>query len=139
MFPVLICGMLTVVHSTCLSLTHGCVSVLSLGYVGTGTNCHTCPAGGTCPGGNRIWPNAGYWNPSEFSGYVSACDPAERCLGGRFSTCRVGHTGDLCSSCIAGYYMDANNLCTQCESSAYISMLLFCQVRSKCMDRYIHC
>ena len=40
------------------------------GVFGTGDQCNACPAGATCPGGNRVWPQAGYWNAGEESGYV---------------------------------------------------------------------
>jgi hypothetical protein len=58
-----------------------------------GSRCRPCPYGGYvepsavcrragnmlivvcrfCPGGNRLWPKPGYWNPGEFSGWVGAC------------------------------------------------------------------
>lgn len=28
-------------------------------------SCETCPSGGYCPGGNRVWPQRGYWSRSE--------------------------------------------------------------------------
>jgi hypothetical protein len=69
------------------------------------------------------------WTRGEFSGDVGACEPAPRCLGGRFSDCRPGHTGDYCSRCIEGYYMDTNDLCSPCQPSSYLAMLFVLQVR----------
>jgi hypothetical protein len=31
-----------------------------VGLVGRGTSCRQCPSGAFCPGGNRIWPSAGW-------------------------------------------------------------------------------
>jgi hypothetical protein len=38
------------------------------GEFGFGDDCKPCPEGGECPGGYRIWPKEGYWNPGEGSG-----------------------------------------------------------------------
>jgi hypothetical protein len=38
------------------------------GEFGLGDDCKPCPEGGECPGGYRIWPQQGYWNPGEESG-----------------------------------------------------------------------
>jgi hypothetical protein len=40
------------------------------GEFGLGKDCEPCPDGATCPGGYRIWPLEGYWNPGEGSGWV---------------------------------------------------------------------
>jgi hypothetical protein len=40
------------------------------GQFGRGKECRDCPDGGICPGGYRIWPTEGYWNPGEDSGWV---------------------------------------------------------------------
>jgi hypothetical protein len=40
------------------------------GEFGRGKDCEPCPDGATCPGGYRIWPLVGYWNPGEGSGWV---------------------------------------------------------------------
>jgi hypothetical protein len=38
------------------------------GQFGRGADCADCPTGGECPGGYRVWPREGYWNPGEDSG-----------------------------------------------------------------------
>jgi outer membrane protein assembly factor BamB len=86
------------------------------GFFGTSADdCQSCPAGATCPGGNRVWPQGGFWNPGEEAGFVAKCRPAERCLGGRSSACAPGHTGDLCSTCINGY-IAVRGMCVSCPS-----------------------
>ena len=35
--------------------------------------CRRCPRGATCPGGGRVWPERGYFNFGEFSGFVQSC------------------------------------------------------------------
>lgn len=84
------------------------------GSFGKGTDCKPCPEGGICPGGNRIVPKPGYWNSGEESGFVTPCDPPERCLGGATSTCASGYTGTLCSSCDKDFYADGSS-CHACN------------------------
>jgi hypothetical protein len=65
----------------------------------------------------RIWPLAGYWTPSEESGYVVKCEPPEACLGspdgnilatnGSNAICAPNYTGVRCGECIDGYYKEA--------------------------------
>jgi hypothetical protein len=38
------------------------------GQFGRGADCDDCPTGGECPGGYRVWPKEGYWNPGEEAG-----------------------------------------------------------------------
>jgi cysteine-rich repeat protein len=64
------------------------------GSYGRGNDCAPCPKGGYCPGGLRIRPLAGYWNPGEDSGFVGACTPAEACLDR--GVCAVGYMGPYC-------------------------------------------
>jgi hypothetical protein len=83
------------------------------GMFGRGTDCRECPVGGICPGGYRIRPLPGYWNPSEDSGYVQRCSPPESCTGClgsvvpsdcyRFNVaapCSFGYMGEYCSQCL---------------------------------------
>jgi hypothetical protein len=97
------------------------------GYLGRGKACKPCPPGATCPGGNRIWPNPGYWSAGEFSGSVIACDPPAACEGGQGSACRKGHQGYSCSSCVDHYYLQ-NGLCYECPKGASQSLNLFALV-----------
>jgi alpha-tubulin suppressor-like RCC1 family protein len=86
------------------------------GSYGLGAACRPCPTGGWCPGGNRVWPLAGYWNPDESSGYVTECNPASRCLGGPQSACSPGYKGRLCSECELGWE-PLQGLCVKCPPS----------------------
>ncbi len=101
------------------------------GFALIGDKCQPCPSGGSCPGtrlqavgrqcqslaqacwtagGGRVWPNKGFWNRGEMSGFVSRCHPSLRCLGGQFSQCAVGYEADYCSKCNTGYVHGANHL-----------------------------
>ncbi|KAH3742736.1 calcium-binding protein [Pelomyxa schiedti] len=85
------------------------------GFYGKGTDCHPCPRGAICPGGNRLWPDAGWWNEGEDCGWVVECRPHERCLGGRLSECSERYTGQFCGLCKDDYYQQGE-LCETCES-----------------------
>ena len=93
------------------------------GFALIGNECSPCPSGATCPGGHfacfrqillciyvcciagggRVWPNEGFWNRGEMSGFVSRCAPSLRCTGGRFSRCALGYEGDYCAKCSTKY------------------------------------
>jgi len=60
--------------SDSLFYTESCPDI---GWLGSGVLCRTCPEGGYCPGGSRIWPTPGYFSFGEFSGYVYKCQPPE--------------------------------------------------------------
>jgi hypothetical protein len=102
------------------------------GWIGRGSNCRRCPAGGYCPGGNRIWPIPGYFNFGEFTGAVYQCQPPEeRCIGSKYSLCGEGYTGTLCSQCASNYYVQGG-MCLRCEPGEALKMKLtiaiFCVV-----------
>ena len=61
-----------------------------------------CPEGATCPGGNRVWPNDGYWTPDEHAGYVVKCTLPLACNS---FGCREGYEGYACGSCQDGYFI----------------------------------
>ena len=51
---------------------------------GSGGACRACPRGAMCPGGNRAWPQRGYWSAAESSATVLSCiqpDALRKCLG----------------------------------------------------------
>ncbi|KNC46761.1 uncharacterized protein AMSG_11755 [Thecamonas trahens ATCC 50062] len=85
------------------------------GQFGRGTACRTCPTGAYCPGGFRMWPLPGYWNPNENVGWVERCpEPSTaRCLGGATSACAAGYTGDFCAACESGYFKRGGE-CVSC-------------------------
>jgi hypothetical protein len=86
------------------------------GQYGVGLDCTECPKGGYCPGGNRVWPLSGFWNPSEDSGIVIECNPSSACRGcidggtGE-ETLREGCYDDVGSECVTGYIGRA---CAEC-------------------------
>lgn len=58
-------------------------------------------------------------NPAEFR--LEECE-SESCAAGNWSTCAAGHTGPMCSRCLAGgkrlfpdYYKDSDGHCQPCE------------------------
>lgn len=101
------------------------------GQFGRGLECKPCPTGAYCPGGYRIWPLAGYWSPSEDSGFVIACDPAESCLGGQVAPgtapsvqCAPHYTGERCGECVTGFAR-IGGFCAECPKKQTISGYIF--------------
>jgi hypothetical protein len=80
------------------------------------TYCHDCPSYATCPGGNSLILNSGYWRESALTSDVHLCPNSEACAGGINSSCADGYSGVLCSSCQQGYYLVGTVKCEQCES-----------------------
>jgi len=79
------------------------------GYYGIGADCHPCPVGAVCPGGDRLWPDIGYWNPNEQTVPVACPAPAARCPGGQNSPCAQGYTGNECTTCAVNNEPDASS------------------------------
>ena len=89
-----------------------------------GLYCESCPTGGYCPGGGRVWPLPGYWSFSETSLPV-ACTLPQACPGALSSpllnadgtrmteVCADGYTGRYCVDCAAGYYSNLQR-CLSC-------------------------
>eukprot|EP00163_Fabomonas_tropica_P033626 TRINITY_DN8938_c0_g2_i4.p1 TRINITY_DN8938_c0_g2~~TRINITY_DN8938_c0_g2_i4.p1 ORF type:complete len:1454 (+),score=333.76 TRINITY_DN8938_c0_g2_i4:207-4568(+) len=97
------------------------------GWFGTGASCRPCPAGATCPGGSRAWPEEGYWTPDEESGEILRCPRPESCLGGPEASCAQGYEGDLCGKCIWGYYEELKQ-CVPCPTSEDATVYLVCDI-----------
>jgi hypothetical protein len=68
-----------------------------------GFACKPCPAGGKCNGGTTVEPRKGYWTSGPLDTDVYKCTKAFHCLGGRNATCRLGHRGAVCATCVAGW------------------------------------
>eukprot|EP00698_Gefionella_okellyi_P021977 TRINITY_DN7216_c0_g6_i1.p1 TRINITY_DN7216_c0_g6~~TRINITY_DN7216_c0_g6_i1.p1 ORF type:complete len:2790 (+),score=706.46 TRINITY_DN7216_c0_g6_i1:973-9342(+) len=100
-----------------------------IGFVGSGSACSVCPSGATCPGGNRIFPQVGYWTTSVSSGSVAPCPfpSSERCLGGATSSCGAGYDGVQCSLCASGHYRGDDGSCSACESTVVVALLMLAQ------------
>ena len=90
--------------------------------VGEGASCSPCPTGAICPGGNRVWPQPGYWTPSETYGSVFQCSPpsTQRCQGWsrRYNATDCGPNFDRssysCVECIPGFYFE-DGACYPCS------------------------
>jgi hypothetical protein len=115
----------TVTHSGLLYVVNIPYECQVSGRFWTGSYCISCPEGGFCPGGDRIWPIRGYWSDNERS-YPQECPLPAACPGsigeladyppltfpglnaGRnTSQCAFneGYTGILCQSCLSpGFY-----------------------------------
>jgi len=89
------------------------------GSYGSGLDCRPCLPGGTCPGGPRLWALPGFYKAQDEFAYVEpvrCMKPAEqRCLGGRFSPCGKGYTGERCARC-AQFYFSESGYCRDCRS-----------------------
>eukprot|EP00698_Gefionella_okellyi_P015322 TRINITY_DN4320_c0_g3_i1.p1 TRINITY_DN4320_c0_g3~~TRINITY_DN4320_c0_g3_i1.p1 ORF type:complete len:1843 (-),score=404.46 TRINITY_DN4320_c0_g3_i1:432-5939(-) len=97
------------------------------GLYGRGLQCQTCPEGGYCPGGYRMWPLPGFFTFSEFNAHVYPCTPPDACLGGRESTCAEGYANDYCGQCAANYWRADQETCDQCGSQTGVALLLIAQ------------
>jgi hypothetical protein len=100
-------------------------------------DCLSCPNGGVCPGGGRVWPQRGYWSYSEWTAPVR-CTVEEACPGvdGEVAAttaqtdvnggnqdpftdtqrCTAAYSGARCSDCSDGYYQ-LQSRCYFCGSS----------------------
>eukprot|EP00163_Fabomonas_tropica_P010568 TRINITY_DN2073_c0_g2_i4.p1 TRINITY_DN2073_c0_g2~~TRINITY_DN2073_c0_g2_i4.p1 ORF type:complete len:5484 (-),score=1034.41 TRINITY_DN2073_c0_g2_i4:293-16744(-) len=84
------------------------------GSWGRGADCKPCPEGAVCPGGYRLWPKPGFWAPTEGSGFVYKCTPAEACIGGQSAECAPGYQGEFCGQCQPGFYRANGAECRPC-------------------------
>jgi uncharacterized membrane protein YgcG len=95
--------------------------------------CLLCPTGGFCPGGGRVWPQAGYWSWNEFQAPMAcaipeACPGVDAASGGSHNAdnaagagftqqCSADYSGPTCAQCSAGAYR-LNGRCYQCTESS---------------------
>ena len=91
---------------------------------GTGSKCIQCPPNTICPGGQRAWPLAGYWNKNDYSATIVPCRTPSivRCTHhnhtGRFVQCGEGYKQSslACDKCAEGYYPLWDRGCKMCKS-----------------------
>ena len=102
-----------------------------LGAVGPFGNCVACePSVASCPGGNRLVVNSGFFAPvaaaTDGSGVLAAsCRPEIRCEGGILGSdgmvsdagCREGYSGELCGECASDYFRVTWRICASCQLS----------------------
>ncbi|OMJ68192.1 hypothetical protein SteCoe_34433 [Stentor coeruleus] len=108
----------------------GCSNCLSGTYVMEPQSyCISCPSGGNCTGGWRIYAEAGYWKPYDNATIVYKCPLSAACLGSANDTdfvgsCAVGYEGKKCYSCIVGYTRSGTSKCAKCPSQASNAVIL---------------
>eukprot|EP00698_Gefionella_okellyi_P017322 TRINITY_DN5047_c0_g2_i1.p1 TRINITY_DN5047_c0_g2~~TRINITY_DN5047_c0_g2_i1.p1 ORF type:complete len:1804 (-),score=402.05 TRINITY_DN5047_c0_g2_i1:105-5516(-) len=96
------------------------------GFFGYGDSCTTCPPGGVCPGGPRLWAANGFWINAEFDMYVQQCPYPDRCPGGTSANCTTGYAGALCTACADNYYAVGDE-CSECNDPTQQALLLMAQ------------
>lgn len=82
--------------------------------------CRECPSYASCPGGNSLILDPGYWRESAVTSKVHLCPNPESCAGGENATCAEGYSGVLCADCQEGHYHVGTVVCEQCENVALI-------------------
>eukprot|EP00163_Fabomonas_tropica_P022290 TRINITY_DN3888_c0_g1_i1.p1 TRINITY_DN3888_c0_g1~~TRINITY_DN3888_c0_g1_i1.p1 ORF type:complete len:4143 (-),score=879.03 TRINITY_DN3888_c0_g1_i1:311-12364(-) len=103
-------------------------------------DCKACPTGAVCPGGNRVWPKAGFWNPGEDSGFVRQCDPRSACPGCENalrasdcyanvedrpgSMCGPSFQGEFCADCIEEHVKQFGECIPCAPKSEWIAYLV---------------
>jgi hypothetical protein len=99
------------------------------------TQCNVCPQHASCPGGNQLILESGYWRVDQTSASVLACAQPSVCDGGNDTStqCAYGSTGPYCSVCIDGYTPSRSGDCYPCDNSSdtasqLVSTILFVAV-----------
>ena len=120
-------------HFKFACLSHTILTLMnSVSILSISTTPNSCPTGGLCPGGYRVWPRPGYFSSSEFSA-IAACPPpdaTERCRGWdpAISATICGPTylqgSFLCQACAVGSYSVGDGTCRLCPSVKGSSFLL---------------
>ena len=81
--------------------------------------CLSCPTGGICPGGDKVFVRPGYYRTSNFSKKIYDCDLFEACQGNNnnYNTlCLTGYTGIKCGVCETDYSKIASSTCVKCPN-----------------------
>ena len=89
--------------------------------------CTPCPLDATCPGGDVIVPDRGFWRQCETCVIIEQCIYPDNCIGsGNISEqCASGNTGPLCNVCEDGYSRDTQGRCNKCGSiGILVNMIL---------------
>jgi hypothetical protein len=91
-------------------------------------NCHLCPNGGRCRGGNALKALNGFWRSSNMSTNFTECFFKASCEGASWEdstkdlslkiehneSCKYGYQGRLCHSCIEGWGRMTFDTCQVC-------------------------
>jgi len=109
-------------HSSCdageyrTQVLSGSVCKCCLPYTyGFNATCEQCPPHAICPGGDVVWPVAGYWHSAAKSVQMHKCPLANRSCG-ELGVCREGYTGNLCGACRDGFGSTLPFRCSRCAS-----------------------
>jgi len=95
-------------------------------------SCSACPPNALCPGGDVVWPVAGYWHSSNYSVQMHKC-PLSTTSCGEQGICRQGYTGNMCGACAAGYGLASPLRSRPCGSGRhqlliYVMLFIVCVV-----------
>lgn len=88
--------------------------------------CKPCPFGAICPGGSKIFPDAGYWASQQYPENIYPCLNPLACIEGSNNAennCAFSYDGVLCATCIPGYKLKGSYNCTKCPKY-WISWLI---------------
>ena len=66
-------------------------------------------------------PEPGYWRSNKYYDKFWKCPNSDACIGSPEApdkieytgSCAKGYTGNMCHSCISGYALDGENLCSE--------------------------
>ena len=102
-------------NSTCLVCPEKTYSV------DPASNCTQCPSGGSCPGDGQLYPEAGYWRPSENFNGLFECPNKAACVTTHENwsptgMCALYYTGNKCQSCELGASRSGPDKCQKCPS-----------------------
>lgn len=89
--------------------------------------CKVCPTGGICNGGKSLYPDQGYYRPSESSERIYKCKYDDTCEGndsGAMTKCKEGYTGIKCGNCDKGYIKAPTGRCRKCADRNYEGYLI---------------
>jgi hypothetical protein len=77
----MICNKIKFINFRCIVCEEGTYSMLPNSFY-----CQSCPRHASCPGGNKINVDPGYWRVDEMSSDIIECLYAEACIGGTEAT-----------------------------------------------------
>ena len=89
--------------------------------------CKVCPTGGICTGGKSLFPDEGYYRPSELSERIYKCKYDDTCEGnssGAMTKCKQGYAGIKCENCDKGYIKAPTGRCRKCADRNYEGYLI---------------
>jgi hypothetical protein len=113
------------------------------GQYGVGTkDCKSCPPGGLCPGGNRVYPMPGYYSTGPTDDRPVRCGAWDACDNSMFggdrytmnncdpprdahTVCKRGYMGLGCNTCETGYIRNSEGSCVAPGAAMTVVRTLF--------------